>query len=148
VTCRTAPDLPPVVADRDRLHQVIGNLLGNALKFTPEEGRVEVEARRVEDDVHISVRDSGPGIAADEVPRIFDPYWQARRTDRLGAGLGLTISKGIVEAHGGRIWVESRPGEGSTFTFALPIAGPPYPPLTGGTNTTSSPSPSTASKRE
>ena len=127
VTCHCEPDTPPIVADRDRLLQVISNLLGNALKFTPEGGRVGLEARRVEDDVWISVQDTGPGIAAEDVPHIFDPYWQARRTARLGAGLGLTISKGIVEAHGGRIWVESRPGEGSTFTFALPIAGPAPP---------------------
>jgi PAS domain S-box-containing protein len=119
------PEMPPIVADRDRLHQVLANLLANALKFTPEGGRVGIAARRVEAEVWISVQDSGPGIAAEDVPRIFDPYWQARRTARLGAGLGLTISKGIVEAHGGRIWVESRPGEGSMFIFALPIAGPP-----------------------
>jgi PAS domain S-box-containing protein len=118
------PDVPPIVADRDRLLQVLANLLGNALKFTPEGGRVAIAVRRVEGDVWISVEDTGPGIPPEDMPRIFDLYWQARRTARLGAGLGLTISKGIVEAHGGRIWVESRPGEGSTFTFALPITGP------------------------
>jgi PAS domain S-box-containing protein len=164
VTCHSDPAVPPIVADRDRLLQVLSNLLGNAMKFTPEGGRVSIQARRVEGEVWISVADTGPGIPPDDLPRIFDPYWQARRTARLGAGLGLTISKGIVEAHGGRIWVESRAGEGSTFTFALPITGPQpavpdaapdekaarpdQPPLTGGTKTTSSPSPSTASKAE
>jgi PAS domain S-box-containing protein len=124
VVCECAPDVPPIVADRDRLHQVLSNLLGNALKFTPEGGRVSIRAKRVEGDVQIEVADTGPGIPPEDLPRIFDPYWQARRTARLGAGLGLAISRGIVEGHGGRIWVESRPGEGSTFTFTLPIAGP------------------------
>ena len=129
VTCDCDPAVPQILADRDRVLQVLSNLLGNALKFTPEGGRVGVQARRVEVEVWVSVQDSGPGIAPDDIPRLFDPYWQARRTARLGAGLGLTISKGIVEAHGGRIWVESRPGAGTTFTFALPIAGPqPAPP--------------------
>ncbi len=124
VTSECAPDVPPIVADRDRLHQVLSNLLGNALKFTPEGGRVSIRAWRVDDDVQIEVADTGPGILPEDLPRIFDPYWQARRTARLGAGLGLAITRGIVVGHGGRIWVESRPGEGSTFTFTLPIAGP------------------------
>ena len=125
VLCECEGEVPPIVADRDRLHQVLSNLLGNALKFTPEGGRVTVLARRVDGEVWLSVADTGTGIPPEDLPRIFDPYWQARRTARLGAGLGLAISRGIVEGHGGRIWVESRPGEGSTFTFALPIAGPP-----------------------
>jgi PAS domain S-box-containing protein len=128
VTCECDPAVPPIMADRDRLHQVLGNLVGNALKFTPEGGRVTVQAGRVEGEILVSVADTGPGIPPEDLPRIFDPYWQARRTARLGAGLGLAISRGIVEGHGGRIWVESRPGEGSTFTFALPIAGPEAAP--------------------
>jgi PAS domain S-box-containing protein len=124
VLCECADDVPPIVADRDRLHQVLSNLVGNALKFTPEGGRVTVEAKRAEGEVWISVADTGTGIPPEELPRIFDPYWQARRTARLGAGLGLAISRGIVEGHGGRIWVKSKPGEGTTFTFALPIGGP------------------------
>jgi signal transduction histidine kinase len=89
---------------------------------------VTIEARRADGEVWVSIADTGPGIPPEDLPRIFDPYWQAKRTARLGAGLGLTISKGIVEAHGGRIWVESRAGEGSTFTFALPITGPQVAP--------------------
>jgi len=119
-----APGLPPVLADRDRLAQVLSNLVGNALKFTPEGGRVAMAVAGGTGEVLITVSDTGPGIAPEDLPRIFDPYWQAGRTARLGAGLGLTIAKGIVEAHGGRIWVESRPGEGTTFTFTLPTAGP------------------------
>lgn len=128
VTCESDPEVPPIVADRDRVLQVLSNLVGNALKFTPEGGRVAILARRASGEVLISVADTGPGIPPEDLARIFEPYWQARRTARLGAGLGLTISKGIVEAHGGRIWVESRPGEGTTFTFALPIAGPKVAP--------------------
>jgi PAS domain S-box-containing protein len=124
VECDCEADLPPVIADRDRVAQVLTNLAGNALKFTPEGGRVEIRAVRSDGFVQVSVADTGPGISAEDLPRIFDPYWQAGRTARLGAGLGLTIAKGIVEAHGGRIEVASRPGEGTTFTFTLPITGP------------------------
>ena len=124
LTCVCADDLPQVIADRDRLAQVLTNLVGNALKFTPEGGRVTIRASGTGDEVEISVEDTGPGISPEDLPRIFDPYWQAGRTARLGAGLGLTIAKGIVEAHGGQIRVASKPGEGTTFTFTLPITGP------------------------
>jgi len=120
--CDLEPGLPTVTADRDRLAQVVSNLVGNALKFTPEGGRVELRAARAGDFVQVAVRDDGPGMTDEELGRIFDPYWQAGRTARLGAGLGLTISKGIVESHGGRLIVESVPGRGSTFTFTLPVA--------------------------
>jgi signal transduction histidine kinase len=70
----------------------------------------------------VAVEDTGPGIAPENLPHVFNPYWQARQTARLGAGLGLAIAKGIVEAHGGRIWAVSTPGRGSTFAFALPVA--------------------------
>ena len=120
--CELEPGLPTVLADRHRLAQVVSNLVGNGLKFTPEGGRVELRAARVGEEVQVSVRDDGPGMTDEERGRIFDPYWQAGRTARLGAGLGLTISKGIVESHGGRLQVESVPGKGSTFTFTLPVA--------------------------
>ena len=101
--------------------------MGNALKFTGEGGHVTVAARR--DDagqVVVSVTDSGAGIAPEHLAQVFNPYWQARQTARLGAGLGLAIAKGIVEAHGGRIWATSTPGTGSTFAFSLPLlAGKP-----------------------
>ena len=133
LVCETAPGLPPVLADRDRLAQVLTNLVGNALKFTPEGGRISLRAEEAEDSVRITVEDTGPGIAPDDLPRIFDPYWQAGRTARLGAGLGLTIAKGIVEGHGGSITVMSKPGEGTTFTFTLPITGPARTDATGNT---------------
>jgi signal transduction histidine kinase len=114
--------LPEVSADCDRILQVLSNLIGNAVKFTPAGGRVAVSARVEGDALVVSVADSGPGLSAQEQERIFEPYWQAKRTASLGAGLGLKIAKGIVEAHGGRIWVESAPGAGTTFRFALPLA--------------------------
>lgn len=116
------PELPPVKADRDRILRVFGNLLGNAVKFTPSEGRVTVSARPTGADVEFAVSDTGPGISPSDLPRLFEPYWQARERSREGTGLGLAITKGIVVAHGGRIWVESRLGHGSTFYFTLPTA--------------------------
>jgi signal transduction histidine kinase len=117
--------LPAVHGDKHRLIQVLANLVGNALKFTGEGGHVTVGARRDgAGQVVVSVTDSGAGIAPEHLAQVFNPYWQARQTARLGAGLGLAIAKGIVEAHGGRIWATSTPGRGSTFAFSLP-------PLTG-----------------
>ncbi len=118
--CRFAPGLPVLYADRDRLVQVFSNLVGNAIKFTPRGGRVALRADAVENAVRFQVADTGSGIPADHVPRLFDRFWQARRTDRRGLGLGLPIVKGIVDAHRGRIEVASAPGEGSTFSFTIP----------------------------
>jgi signal transduction histidine kinase len=115
-----------VYADRARLMQVFSNLLGNALKFTPEGGHIHVRAElEGEGAVRVSVADTGPGIPADDVPHLFDPFWQSKDGAALGTGLGLAIARGIVEAHGGTISVDSRPGEGSTFTFTLPLDGVP-----------------------
>ena len=114
------PDAPPVLADRDRLLQVFSNLLGNAMKFTPAGGEIQVGARVEDEQVLFYVRDTGPGIPAGSLAHIFDRFWQANRTDRRGAGLGLSIARGIVEAHGGRLQVESEPGRGSTFSFTVP----------------------------
>jgi len=116
------PDLPPVHADRKRVMQVLTNLLSNALKFTPEGGQVVIRACAVPGAVRITVADSGDGIPPEDVPQLFERFWQGDAGDGRGAGLGLAISKGIVEAHGGRIWVESRVGEGSAFHFTLPCA--------------------------
>lgn len=116
-------DVPPAQADYGRMLQVFGNLVGNAIKFTPRGGCVEVGAERAVDYVRFWVRDTGPGIERDHLPRLFDRFWQARRGGKAGAGLGLAIAKSIVEAHGGHIWAESEPGHGSTFHFTLPVAG-------------------------
>jgi len=117
-----AEDLPPVAADAARIQQVLSNLVGNAVKFTPRDGRVTVCAERIDGEVRFGVIDTGPGIPPEQLPHIFGRFWQARPSDRRGIGLGLAIAKGIVEAHGGRIWVESHVGLGSTFYFTLPTA--------------------------
>jgi PAS domain S-box-containing protein len=119
----TSSQLPDVFADRDRIAQVLNNLIGNAMKFTPPHGRISVRARSVEDNVEVSVVDTGVGISPDDLARVFDRYWQADRGARQGVGLGLTIVRGIIDAHGGRIEANSRRGEGTTFRFTLP-AGP------------------------
>ncbi|HZJ00924.1 MAG TPA: ATP-binding protein [Gemmatimonadaceae bacterium] len=114
---------PTLFADRDRLLQVFSNLLGNAVKFTGEGGRIAVLAAPSESGGTLfSVCDTGPGIAAEEIPHLFEPFWQAGDSARLGTGLGLSIARGIVEAHGGTISVRSVPGEGTTFEFDLPPA--------------------------
>jgi signal transduction histidine kinase len=115
-----ADDLPAVLADSARIQQVLSNLVGNAVKFTPRQGRITVGADRLENEVRFAVVDTGPGIPPEQVPHIFGRFWQARSSDHRGIGLGLAIAKGIVEAHSGRIWVESQVGLGSTFYFTLP----------------------------
>ena len=109
-------------ADPPRIYQVLSNLVGNAIKFTPAGGRIRVLVRGENGEVCLSVIDSGPGIPPDELPHIFGRFWQGKRGDLRGLGLGLAIAKAIVEAHGGRIWVESHVGEGSAFFFTLPLA--------------------------
>ena len=116
-----APPLA-VCADPDRICQVLGNLIGNAIKFTPRGGRITLAARREGREVQVSVTDQGPGIPEEDLIHVFEPYWQAPGTARLGAGIGLKIAKGLVEAHGGRIWVESKMGVGTIFSFTLPVA--------------------------
>jgi len=117
--------LPPVWGDPNRLEQVVVNLLDNAIKFTPREGAVTVRGRVLEGELVIEVQDTGPGIPADALDRLFTRFYQvdASSTRRAGGiGLGLSISQQIVEAHGGRIWVESEVGKGSTFSFTVPLA--------------------------
>jgi signal transduction histidine kinase len=109
-----------VVADRGRIFQVFSNLVGNALKFTPKGGAIDVRGRLHGDEALFTIADTGPGIPQENLPHLFDRFWQARETRRAGAGLGLYIAKGIVEAHGGRLWVESKLGVGTTFFFTLP----------------------------
>ena len=109
-----------VRGDRGRLVQVLGNLLSNAIKFSPVGGRVRLAASRDGDSAVFEVVDHGAGISPGDQQHLFDRYWQARSSDRRGVGLGLAIARGIVEAHGGRLWVESEVGRGSKFCFALP----------------------------
>lgn len=119
--------LPLLPLDRDRIVQVLVNLVGNAIKFT-DRGAVTLGAEPVEGAVRFWVSDTGPGIAADELPHLFDPFWQAQRTAKAGTGLGLAIARGIVEAHDAHIEVRSEPGVGTTFTFDLPLAPATSPP--------------------
>ena len=115
-----APGAERARCDRERILQVLANLVGNAIKFTPERGEMALRSERQGPEVIVSVHDSGPGIPEDQQARIFDRYWQARETAQLGTGLGLSIAKGLVELHGGRIWVQSRIGQGTTVSFSLP----------------------------
>lgn len=118
---RGAPERAHVRADRERIAQVFSNLVGNAAKFTPPGGEIELSAEVDGSNVVFSVRDNGPGIPAEHLPHVFDRFWQARRTGRHGVGLGLAIVKGIVDAHGGKTSVESELGAGSTFCFSLAL---------------------------
>jgi two-component system sensor histidine kinase BaeS len=116
--------LPVVQADRDRLAQVMGNLLGNALRYVPPGGNVFVRAVDQGREIAIAVADDGPGIPSEDLPHLFERFWRgdrARRRATGGSGLGLTITRSLVEAHGGGIWVESAEEQGSTFTFTLPV---------------------------
>lgn len=116
-------ELPTIVCDADRLLQALGNLIGNALKFTPDGGEIRMCAETDGDGVRLSVADNGPGIPEEDVPHIFDRFWTARHDSRVrGTGMGLAIVRGIVEAHGGQLWVERNHRGGATFTLRLPAA--------------------------
>jgi len=129
-----AEGLPMVRVDGDRIQQVLSNLVGNAVKHTPEEGEVCLQCEVTADELRIHVRDTGSGIPPEDLARVFDRFWRAGKRRGRGIGLGLAIARGIVRSHGGRIWAESEVGTGSTFSFALPLdraktdsapAGPP-----------------------
>jgi signal transduction histidine kinase len=119
--CAVDEDLPYVSADRGRMSQVLENLVSNALRFTPRDGCVTVRVRRAAGDrIACAVEDTGVGIAPEDLPHLFERFWQARRYRRGGAGLGLAIARGVVEAHGSALTVQSQPGRGSVFSFELP----------------------------
>jgi signal transduction histidine kinase len=113
-------NLSNVAIDARRMSQVLSNLIGNAIKFTPEGGTIRVSARQQGHEIVVSVTDTGPGIPPEHLSKVFDRFWQAQAAGYTGSGLGLSIAKGIVEAHGGRIWAESEVGQGSSFRFSLP----------------------------
>jgi histidine kinase len=121
-------ELPPILADQDRITQVLTNLVGNALQYTPESGQVTILSTRHGDEIHISVVDTGIGIPAEHLPHLFTRFYRVDKSRSRqaggGSGIGLTIARHLVEAHGGRIWAESGgKGQGSTFTFSLKMAG-------------------------
>jgi len=120
-------DLPSISADADRLRQVLNNLIGNALQYTPRGGKVRLSAERTGDEIRVSVIDTGVGIPAEHLGQIFDRFYRVDKSRSRqaggGSGIGLTIAKHLVEAHGGRIWPESAgEGKGSTFVFTLPVS--------------------------
>jgi signal transduction histidine kinase len=117
------PPVPLAAFDAARILQVLTNLLSNAVKFTPPPGKIAVHVERVGDEIRFAVHDTGVGIAADKLEAVFVRFLQVAANDRRGIGLGLYISKAIVQGHGGRIWAESQVGQGSTFCFTLPIHG-------------------------
>jgi signal transduction histidine kinase len=121
LTATLGPSLPVVSFDPARILQVLVNLLSNAIKFTPPNGKVTVSVEHIEEDVHFRVTDTGEGIPAGKLEAVFDRFLQVTENDRRGVGLGLYISKCIVQGHGGRIWAESAPGKGSTFSFTVPV---------------------------
>ena len=124
IRAEQAENLPAVLADRDRLEQVITNLLSNALKYSPPDSEVRIETRGVDNLVRVSVIDQGTGIAKENLEKVFDRFYQLAGSKK-GTGLGLTICRALVEQHRGRIWVESEFGRGSQFHFELPAAPPP-----------------------
>jgi signal transduction histidine kinase len=121
VTVNRPADLPPVRGDEARVLQVFSNRVGNAVKFTPPGGVITLSAARADDKIQCAVTDTGPGIPPEDLPRIFGKFWQSKRGDHRGVGLGLAIARGIVEAHGGTIGVRSEVGRGSVFSFSLPV---------------------------
>jgi len=121
LTCTSEEDPGIVDLDHERILQVLTNLVGNALKFTPRGGRITIEIALREDAIWFSVADTGSGIPTELLEKVFDRYFQSQDGDRRGLGLGLFISKSIIEAHGGRIWATSTPGKGTTVFFTVPI---------------------------
>jgi signal transduction histidine kinase len=121
MTIHAGPEPVSTELDHDRILQVLSNLIGNSLKFTPKGGAIELSLRRKGTEVEVSVSDNGPGIPEQARARVFEKFSQLEMNDRRGLGLGLFIARWIVEAHGGRIWAASEEGTGSTFSFTLPL---------------------------
>ncbi|RYF47835.1 MAG: hypothetical protein EOO38_11340, partial [Cytophagaceae bacterium] len=118
------PDLPTLTLDRTRILQAFGNIVGNAIKFTPEYGTITISTTEADDGIAFDIEDTGPGIAPDAIGKIFDPFWQQAHDAHRGLGLGLHIARSVIEAHGGKISVRSRLGTGTCFTLTLPSTYP------------------------
>jgi signal transduction histidine kinase len=124
-----AVTIPAIKADRDRIFQVLINLLDNAIKFTPKGGKVILSCEARVGEVQFAVKDTGPGINPKDLHKIFDPFWQAKPGAHFGSGLGLAIARALVEQHNGRIWAESMPGGGTTVFFTIPQADSGQQPI-------------------
>ena len=122
MTADVEPHLPKVYCDRDRILQVLSNLVGNATKATAEGGHITLRVEARGHELLFAVSDDGPGISEEDVKHLFERYWRSGEAEYKGTGLGLAIARGIVSAHGGRIWVESELGHGATFLFTVPAA--------------------------
>ncbi|HJX63449.1 MAG TPA: HAMP domain-containing sensor histidine kinase, partial [Polyangia bacterium] len=122
LTADADPHLPKVHCDRDRILQVLSNLVGNATKATAEGGHITLRVEARGHELLFAVSDNGPGISEEDVKHLFERYWRSGEAEYKGTGLGLAIARGIVNAHGGRIWVESELGHGATFLFTIPVA--------------------------
>lgn len=122
LTSASASNLPSVRADANKITWVLTNLISNALRYVSKGGHIELSAAKIGSQVHLSVRDDGPGVPPEYQSRIFQKFVRVKDQEADGTGLGLAICKEIVRAHGGAIWVESPPGQASTFTFTLPVA--------------------------
>ena len=122
ITVSFPPSFPIILADEDRLAQVLSNLISNAIKYSPSGGEITIRGQVHPQQVVVCVSDQGPGIAAGDIPYIFDRFYRAQEASRTtkGAGLGLYLARAVVEAHGGRIWVDSKSGEGARICFSLP----------------------------
>jgi two-component system, OmpR family, sensor histidine kinase KdpD len=134
VTVDVEEDLPPVPLDYVEIDQVLSNLVENATKYAPAKTEILVRARRAEHEVRVEVADQGPGIPVSSLPHLFDPFFRGDvgRSQLKGLGLGLAVAKGLVEAHGGRIWAENRPKGGAVFALALPLSEPRQPSAPAG----------------
>src|SRR5690606_21795255 len=115
--------------DRERIAQVVANLIDNAVKYSPDGGEVRASLREEAGSAILTISDQGPGLSDDQQTRLFQPFSRVGETTLVGSGLGLFIAKGIVESHGGRIWVDSEPNRGSTFTVRLPLRSPDCQPV-------------------
>jgi len=122
LTTPSQTDSYNIYCDQERIAQVLSNLIGNSIKFTSSGGAIQVLVKEEREVVHFRVEDTGTGISSEQFPHLFDRFWQGKRANRQGVGLGLSIAKGIIDTHGGKIWAESQVGKGTTFHFTLPRA--------------------------